>query len=113
MLRLGNRIDDLQQPHGVSGDNAGRDGGGNPLLPARSRDDHALCVLEDISADGHTHALRQTAERIPHHRRRISDGDGFGAARRGNQFALQYTIIDFRLFQRQHTATVSFGAKFS
>ena len=80
---------DLQLAVGISADDTGADSGPQTLSSAGVRHDHALDVLDDISADNQLDLFGKLAEGLAGEGAGIGNGDGFRAAHCRDQLPLE------------------------
>ena len=85
--------DDLQLRLLVASEDADGGGGREALAVSSVRNDHALHILDDVSADDNPHLVRKTTERRAGNRRAVGNGNRLGAAHRTNQFFFQQAAV--------------------
>ena len=81
--------DDFQRLAGLACHDAGGGRGLDALHAAGVGDDDALDVLDDVIADPQPDRAGQLAQHLPGLGGGVGDGDGFGAAHRGDQLLVQ------------------------
>ena len=104
----GHCLQHLQLPVGVATHRAQDGGGFNAPQPAGVGHGHAPDVFDDVSAAPEANAPGHLAQNLPGFCGGIGDGDGLGAAQRGDQLPLQRLEKDIVLLLCHASTSLSY-----